>query len=233
MIGGLTPCDTGEHCCTTSVVTIGKSGRPVAVPLMSLHATRSSMLFRNSADVRDDREVLAAGLDDRVAGLVRVERRVVGVDDDLATGESVFLLVHVLRPRLRGVDRTLEQTGGERAPRVGNHTDADLGRRDADVRRGAGLAPPPCPAAVPAVNAAISAAALTTAIHRNRLTCSPLGLRTAGPATLLPAMLAVAGRILTATGTRFNTTPRDRPAARLRTLPRPDTLRRIWHATRR
>jgi hypothetical protein len=63
-----------------------------------------------TADVAMSRP--AAGFDDR-AGLVGVEVRVVGVDDDLAAGETAFLLVHVLRPRLRGVDRTLKQTGRE------------------------------------------------------------------------------------------------------------------------
>jgi hypothetical protein len=92
--------------------------------------------------------------------------------------------------------------------------------------------PPLCPAAAPAVTAAISVAAQTTAIHRNRLTYSPLGWRTAGTTALLSAMLAVAGGILTATGTRFNTTPLACPL-HLRTLPRPDTLRRLWHVMRR
>src|SRR5262245_4933397 len=54
-----------------------------------------------------------------------------------------------------------------------------------DAVRAAPPEPPLCPAAVPAANAAISAAAQTTAIHRNRLTSSPLGLRTAGTTALL------------------------------------------------
>src|SRR5438128_1469749 len=46
--GGLTGNATGEHDCGTPVVTLARSGRPVAAPAWSLQWTSSSTLLRNS-----------------------------------------------------------------------------------------------------------------------------------------------------------------------------------------
>ncbi len=48
---GFTPNDTGEHCCASSVLTIGRSGSPVAAPAWSLQAIMSSTFWRKSAAV--------------------------------------------------------------------------------------------------------------------------------------------------------------------------------------
>ena len=70
----------------------------------------SSMLFRNNADVPTIAKSLVQASMIAFRALFGVELRVVRVDDDLAARETALLLVHVLRPRLHGVDRTLEQS---------------------------------------------------------------------------------------------------------------------------
>ena len=83
------------------------------------------------------REIVLARGDDRVAGLVGVQVRVDEVDDELAAGDtaSAGFAVEVLRRALHAVGGALEQSGCERVVDVGDHGDADLGRRDPDLGR--------------------------------------------------------------------------------------------------
>ena len=83
----------------------------------------------------DEREVLLARLDERVAGLVGVELGVVDVDDELPAGDAA-VRIDVLRRALHRVGGALEDARDEGVVVVGDHADADLGRRDPDLGGG-------------------------------------------------------------------------------------------------
>ena len=89
----------------------------------------------------DDREVLAARLDERVARVGVGEVRVEEVDDDLAAREPA-LLVDVLREALHRGGRALEEARLQRVVDVRDDADVDLGGRDADLGRHVRLTAP-------------------------------------------------------------------------------------------
>src|SRR5256884_5349367 len=83
----------------------------------------------------DDREVLLARPDDRVAGLVSAQARVDEVDLDVAT-RQLAVAVLVLREGLHAVDDPLEQARPCGVVDVGDHGDPDRVGRDPDLALG-------------------------------------------------------------------------------------------------
>ena len=108
---------------------VGDAGRGARLVRAVLHVVD---LVEEDRRRTDEREVLRAGLDDRVARLVLAQLRVDEVDRDLAAREAA-VRVDVLRPALHPVDRALEDARSERGVDVGDDRDPDRRRRDPDL----------------------------------------------------------------------------------------------------
>ena len=86
----------------------------------------------------DEREVVRAGLDDPVAGVVRGEMRVDEVDLHLSPRDTA-VRIGVLGPTADTIDDALQHARHDLVLHVGHDSDLDRCRRDADVARGVAL----------------------------------------------------------------------------------------------
>ena len=119
----------------TSVCSSARSGRPVALPALSLQLFIALTFWKNSAVVPTSATEFAARGRDGVVRVGRAQLRVGLLDDDLAAGEAA-LGVHVVAPRLHAVPRTLEQSGPEAVVDVGDDRHRDRRGRHADLGAG-------------------------------------------------------------------------------------------------
>ena len=165
--------DTGDFCCEMSVVSSGMSGRPVGWPLMSLQASMSSTLFRNSAVVPTIAKSFwhAWMIALRVSSALSLES--MKSTTTLRFARPPFELMYLPKPCTASAD-PLNRPGAS-----GVFTSAmtamwiSVGLTPTSLALGASLALD-WPDAVPAVNARATPTAVNSATQRNRFTNSPL-----------------------------------------------------------
>ncbi len=172
--GGFTANDVGEHCCATSVVTTAMSGRPVAAPAWSTHASMSSTLFRNTAEVptiaKSSAHALMVTL--RASSALSFESR--KSTTTLRPASPPFALTYLAQPFTPSTEPW--NTPGASGVSTSATTAIRISLSVTPISVAVGLSPPElCATAAAAVAVMASTTVATSAIQRVCFTRSPLG----------------------------------------------------------